>query len=215
MARKSPVRPRKRPLQRRSRETVAAILDRAAQVFERHGYAAGTTNRIAERAGVSIGSLYEYFPNKDAIVVALAERELDRERGALLALLTRTPAREPLADLIGRFAAAIVDLHAARPSLHRILFEEADHPPRAHACVLRFEQALAHALESALRARRMGGDDPDAAAHLIVQTAEALAHRFVLRGIHDLDREAFLEQVTRLLVGYARARPERTSRRSR
>jgi AcrR family transcriptional regulator len=58
--------PRARPSQARSRDTVEALLQAAAQVFECHGYAAGTTNRIAERAGVSIGSLYQYFPNKDA-----------------------------------------------------------------------------------------------------------------------------------------------------
>ncbi|CAG0982319.1 partial Glycerol-3-phosphate dehydrogenase [NAD(P)+], partial [Myxococcaceae bacterium] len=99
--------------------------------------------------------------------------------------------------------------------VHRILFEEADHPPRVHACVLRFEEALAHALESSLRARGAGGADPDTCAHLIVQTTEALAHRFVLRGIHDLDREAFIEQTTRLLAGYAGSRPIAMRRRSR
>jgi AcrR family transcriptional regulator len=212
VASKSRTRPRKRPVQRRSRETVEAILDAAAQVFERRGYAAGTTNRIAERAGVSVGSVYEYFPNKDAIVVALAERELEHEREVLLAILTRAPAREPLASLLRRFVDAVVEIHAARPNLHRMLFEEADHPPRAHACVLRFEESLAHALESILRARDVGGDDPDACAHLIVQTAEALAHRFVLRGIHDLDRPAFVDQATRLIGGYAAKRPRTAGR---
>lgn len=215
MASESRTRPRKRPLQRRSRETVRVILDAAAQVFERHGHAAGTTNRIAARAGVSVGSVYEYFPNKDAIVVALAERELDKERETLLAILTEAGRSEPLASLLHRFVEALVELHAARPNLHRMLFEEADHPPRAHACVLRFEESLAHALESILRARRAGGDDPDTCAHLIVQTSEALAHRFVLRGIHDLDRRAFVEQTTRLVTGYARQKsPPRTSRRA-
>jgi AcrR family transcriptional regulator len=207
VARRSGTKPRKRPLQRRSRETVEAILDAAARVFEDRGYAAGTTNRIADRAGVSIGSLYEYFPNKDAIIVALAERELEREREVLLAVLSGAPSGEPIAALLGRLVEAVVDLHAARPGLHRILFEEADHPPRAHACVLRFEEALAHALEAALRARGAGGDDPDTAAHLIVQTAEALAHRFVLRGIHDLDRASFVAETTRLVTEYARGKP--------
>ena len=53
------LRPRKRPRQERARRTVAAILEAAAQVFERQGYASGTTDAIAERAGVSIGSLYQ------------------------------------------------------------------------------------------------------------------------------------------------------------
>src|SRR5256885_17137254 len=76
MASTTRLKPRRRPRQERSRETVEAIVEAAAQVFERHGYAAGTTNRIAERAGVSIGSLYQYFPNKDAIVAELARRHI-------------------------------------------------------------------------------------------------------------------------------------------
>src|SRR5271165_1676775 len=75
--------PRKLPSQPRSEETVEAILQAAAQVFERHGYAAGTTNRIAERAGVSIGTVYQYFPNKDAILVALALQHLAEGTAAL------------------------------------------------------------------------------------------------------------------------------------
>jgi AcrR family transcriptional regulator len=75
--------PRKLPKQERSEATVESILDAAAQVFERHGYAAGTTSRIAERAGVSIGSLYQYFPNKDAILVALVHRHLAESTAAL------------------------------------------------------------------------------------------------------------------------------------
>src|ERR1700727_158166 len=68
--------PRKAAKQARAQATVDAIVEAAAQVFESLGYAAATTNRIAERAGVSIGSLYQYFPNKDAILVALARRHL-------------------------------------------------------------------------------------------------------------------------------------------
>ena len=66
--------PRKRPIQRRSQATVDAILDAAAQVLRKKGYAKTTTNGIAERAGVSIGSLYEYFPNKDAVFATLQEK---------------------------------------------------------------------------------------------------------------------------------------------
>jgi AcrR family transcriptional regulator len=204
----SPSRPtsaRKRPSQARSQVTVEAILDAAAQVFEARGYAAGTTNRIAQRAGVSIGSLYEYFPNKDAIVVALAERELEREREEILDLLQGS-ARDSLAGLLRRFVETVVGFHARSPALHRILFEEAQHPPETHACVLRFEETLAHALADVLRKRRLRIPDTDLAAHLIVQTTESLAHRFVLRGIHELDQGAFVDEVTRLLARYLRVR---------
>ena len=90
MKRASPADARRKPSQQRSRVTVTAILDAAAQVFEARGFEAGTTNHVAERAGVSIGSLYEYFPNKDAMVVALVERDTDlafEERGLSGAVL--------------------------------------------------------------------------------------------------------------------------------
>jgi AcrR family transcriptional regulator len=66
--------PRKQPMQSRSRATYDAILDAAAQVLADEGYPASTTNKIAERAGASIGSVYEYFPSKEAIFTALIER---------------------------------------------------------------------------------------------------------------------------------------------
>ena len=102
---------------------MAVILDAAAQVFEARGWAVATTNRIAERAGVSVGSVYEYFPNKDAIAVALAERELERERDALLAVLA--DAGSDLAGVLRGLVERIVDFHALRPALHQILLDEA------------------------------------------------------------------------------------------
>ena len=77
------LKPRKSPRQRRSAETVEAILGAAAQVFSARGYAGATTNHIAKRAGVSIGSLYQYFPNKDAILVALVQRHVEETAGTL------------------------------------------------------------------------------------------------------------------------------------
>lgn len=81
-----PIAPRRRPLQTRSRDKVSWLLEAAAQVFRAEGYGA-TTNRIAQRAGVSIGTLYEYFPNKEALLLALAERHVaEAERGVGAAL---------------------------------------------------------------------------------------------------------------------------------
>ena len=70
-------RPRKQPRQQRAVETRQAILGAAARIFAEYGYAAGTTNRIAEAADLSIGSLYQYFPNKDAILSALTDAHVD------------------------------------------------------------------------------------------------------------------------------------------
>ncbi|HEX4250983.1 MAG TPA: TetR/AcrR family transcriptional regulator [Pseudonocardia sp.] len=70
--------PRKTPRQQRSREMVARIIDAAARVLTEHGYDGASTNRIAATAGISSGSLYQYFPNKDAIVTAVLERFSDQ-----------------------------------------------------------------------------------------------------------------------------------------
>ncbi len=79
-------RPRKRPSQPRSSNTMDAILEAAALVLEAGGFESYTTNHIAERAGVSIGSLYQYFPNKDAVTVALIEREASNLASRIAAL---------------------------------------------------------------------------------------------------------------------------------
>jgi AcrR family transcriptional regulator len=196
--------PRRRPVQRRSRRTVDAIVEAAARVLESHGYAAATTNRIAERAGVSIGSLYEYFPNKDAVLAALFERHTERGGAEVLAALEAEIARgAALPELLRALVAALLRQHRRSPELHRVLFEEMPHPPGADACVLRSEEAIAHRLRAALEAGPVRlTPDADLAAHLVVQTAEALAHRFVLHGIHGLPEERFADEVARLLRRY-------------
>src|ERR1700722_10162709 len=87
---RSRLEPRKLPVQSRSSETVNAVLEAAARILERHGFEGYTTNAVAERAGVSIGSLYQYFPSKDAVTVALIERET----ATLLADIGAVPTRE-------------------------------------------------------------------------------------------------------------------------
>jgi AcrR family transcriptional regulator len=180
------------------------ILEAAAQIFSELGYAAGTTNRIAERAGVSVGSFYQYFPNKDAVLVALVERHVAagmRSVGSLLDAAAAAPG--DLESLLRAFVSAMVELHSQEPDLHRVLFEEAPHPPELHECVLQTEERLAHTWLSILQ--QLGDArirDADTASHLVVQLTEALTHRFVLHGLHDLSTEAFIEEVVTLLKRY-------------
>jgi AcrR family transcriptional regulator len=96
---------RKKPAQARSEQTVATIIEATAQVLEREGEAALTTNRLAERAGFSIGTLYQYFPNKDSILRLLAERERERIEAAIRAVV-----RDPDAAGIEPVMRAIIDI---------------------------------------------------------------------------------------------------------
>src|SRR5688572_21841585 len=90
-ARRSKLLPRKLPRQERSQATVEAILEAATHILVRDGYAGLTTNRIAERAGVNVASLYQYFPGKEAIVAELRKRHVAGQReAARRALAQRT-----------------------------------------------------------------------------------------------------------------------------
>jgi AcrR family transcriptional regulator len=123
MARTPMIRPRKQPKQRRSMAMVDAILEATAQVLIQDGYERATTNKIAAKAGVSIGSLYQYFPNKEALVAALNTRlglsELEMIR-AKFAEIGNLPVPQAIAALV----TSMVELHRMEPRLHRVLVEQ-------------------------------------------------------------------------------------------
>jgi AcrR family transcriptional regulator len=204
------LRPRKRPIQARSRRTVDAVLTAAAQLFTRRGYAGTTTNHIAERAGVSIGSLYEYFPSKDAILVALAEAHLDegdrvlREAAAAIAAL---PASS-LTEIARRIVRSMVALHGQDHELHRIFFEETRLPRRIRERLAAIEARTTEELAVFLAGRSdVAVTDRRLAAAIIVQTVEALTHRFVIHPGVQEDRDAYVEEIVRLIVGYLTQAP--------
>src|SRR4029450_3770500 len=115
------------PRQSRARATVDAILFAAAHILKTAGFAHATTNTIAENAGVSIGSLSQYFPNKEAIVAALRERYRDWYDDCVRAEIERgrrLPLREGMRQAVGR----IVAMNALDPALH----EQLAHPVPDH-----------------------------------------------------------------------------------
>lgn len=115
------LKPRKLPVQARSAQTVEAVLEAAARILETQGLAACTTNAVAERAGVSVGSLYQYFPNRDALTVALIERETAQ----LLADVERAGQGRTARGCIEGMVRAAVAHQMRRPELARLIdFEE-------------------------------------------------------------------------------------------
>jgi AcrR family transcriptional regulator len=115
------INPRKMPSQSRSALTVDAILEGAAHILERHGLEGYTTNAIAQRSGVSIGSLYQYFPTKDAITAALIERESATVAQDVAAALQINSFTQALTALIN----IAVNQQLKRPELARLLdFEQ-------------------------------------------------------------------------------------------
>jgi AcrR family transcriptional regulator len=114
--------PRKRPRQARSSVTVDAIFEAVIQVFLQHGFAALTTTRVAERAGVSVGTLYQYFPNKRALVAAVIERHLLQVVTAMEAACEATQG-QALSDMANAVCQAFVDVKMARPEVSRALYQ--------------------------------------------------------------------------------------------
>ncbi len=119
-----PLQPRKRPSQPRAEDTVAAIIEAAAQVLETEGLEGFNTNAIARRAGVSIGSLYQYFPGKDALTIALMNREAKRFYEDARAMLDQPTGEAALDYLVG----AAVRQQLQRPALARLLDVEESRP---------------------------------------------------------------------------------------
>jgi AcrR family transcriptional regulator len=208
-------RPRKTPKQARAQETVEAILVAAARIFRKHGYADATTNRIAEAAGVSIGSLYEYFPSKDALLVSLADRHMNEGMALVMQLLAEGARdNEPLDAWVRRAVDAMIELHMREPELHRVLFEESPLPARLRASLEDLESTLVSSVEMLLRSRDdVRVRDVGLSARILVRTVESLTHDFVLRRRAPDDRATFVAEVAQLVTGYLTF--DRTKRRER
>jgi AcrR family transcriptional regulator len=201
--------PRKQPRQARARRTVEAIVEAAAQVFEREGYARATTDRIAERAGVSIGTLYQYFPNKDALLVALAQQHVDAGVTRVRELLAAGGgsaglARVGLADILRAFITELVELHRNQPRLHRLLFAEAPVATDQHQRMSAVEDELAAAIAELLEQHpEVEVADPMLAAWMLVHVTQGLVHDFIVHppGV-ELGEQAFVDELVVMLQSY-------------
>jgi AcrR family transcriptional regulator len=204
---------RKRPVQARSRDTVATILEAAAHVLERRGYAGVTTNHVAVRAGVSIGSIYQYFPDKEALLAALVERDMHDAHTAMLAALERERERElePLAwsrALLRAWCEAHGNAH------QHALYAISAALPGVRECA---EGRLASlAAEIARQLRRHGVSRPALRARVLVLSALALVHELVIALPHGRQRQRAEHEAASALAAYLEAvLPARRSSRRR
>jgi AcrR family transcriptional regulator len=194
--------PRKRPRQERSRATVDTILAATARVLVKRGYDDLTTNAVAAAAGVSIGSLYQYFPNKNALVAALIERHIEDMNASVLAELARV-AQLPFAEAARCVVELTIRAHAVDPELHRVLTEQV--PRVGRLAKLRELDEICHRMVAGLLlARRDEIDmrDPDLSAFLLVSTIESVVHRAALLYPHRLRDPRLVDEATLLVTRY-------------
>lgn len=205
MARKPLTNPRKNASQERSRATVDALLEATARILVKEGFDKASTNRIAEVAGVSVGSLYQYFPSKEALVVAVAKRHqqeiMHTVRSELAEVLT-----QPVEQAVRKLVAIAVKAHRVDPKLHRVLAEQI---PRAGKLekLETFNRENYTLFRTYLEGHRdeLRVDDLELASFVCVTSIEALTHNAVLhhsRMFPDETMGAFIDDATRLVVRY-------------
>ena len=207
MARRLLTSPRKQASQARSRATVDALVEATARILVRESFDRASTNRIAEEAGVSIGSLYQYFPSKEALVAAV----IDRHQQELMRVVTGSlgeVAALPMAQAVRRLVALAVEAHRLDPKLHRVLAEQIPRVGRLKNKEV-FNRESYALFRTFLEGHRdeIRGVDLELAAFICVTSIEALTHTAVLRdsdGLSDASMEVLVDEATRLVVQYLR-----------
>ena len=198
--------PRKSPTQQRSQLTVAALLKATAHILVKEGYESASTNRIAAAAGVSIGSLYQYFPSKEALVAAVVDRHMQEMLELLRAAVDRVR-EQPVEAATRELVKVMIDAHRVDPRLHRALVEQVPRVGRLEN-VRAIDREAYTLIRAYLEAHReeLRVADRDVASFVCVATVEALTHAAVVNRPEVLSDKSgvFAEEVTRLVVGYLR-----------
>lgn len=199
--------PRKAPTQARSKSTVDAIVRAAAHILRTRGWEALTTNAVAKRAGVSIGSLYQYFPSKEAIVAALGEAHAATANELLRKTVTQSVSeRRSLEDSVRDYIAAAVSLHEADPILHRILVERLPVLVGGVPALRRYYQESDQLVRAWLTAQcpLVRQADVSVMSYVLVTVVEAISYLELIERPKALSQELLVSEITQLVLGYIR-----------
>ncbi|MGA7686453.1 MAG: TetR/AcrR family transcriptional regulator [Terriglobales bacterium] len=194
---------RRAPVQERAQVTVEAMLDAAIKLLKRGGASSITTNRIAETAGVSIGSVYQYFPNKRAIFIALHDRHI-RQVDSVMERRIAESGDATLEGLIASLIDGMIEAHAVDPELPHLL--QAEVPHRANETrdfSVRLHAAFRTALAS--HARELGDRiDLDMRTFFVSNMVDALGHAILLRRPTGSSLSRARAELLRAILAYLR-----------
>ena len=195
--------PRKAPTQQRSRATVDAIVDATARVLVRDGYDALSTNRVAQEAGVSVGSLYQYFPGKEALVAAVMEQYASRMQENIAGRMQNAPPAATAEEVATEMIRAMLVAQQAEPRLHRALVEQVPRIGalrRLHELFMNYERLVEAWLEE--NSDRIEVKDAKMAAFVLVAAVEGLVNRATLDRPELVASGRLEEQILRLVLAY-------------
>jgi AcrR family transcriptional regulator len=194
--------PRKAPVQDRSKETARVILTATARVLVEVGYDRASTNKVAEVAGVSIGSLYRYFPSKEALVAALIERHVQEMLAVCESKLVEM-ADAPLDAAAREIVRAILRAQSVNPRLHRILIQQVPRVGQLRnvdALQERFGVLVKAYLEN--RKKELRPKNIDLAVFILVRAVEAVAHAAVLEKPELLVDGEMADELAQMVLRY-------------
>ncbi|MBL8932926.1 MAG: TetR family transcriptional regulator [Archangium sp.] len=209
---------RKLPTQARAQHTVNAILRATAHILKTKGYAECSTNAVAKKAGVSIGSLYQYFPSKEALITALAEEHAQKARDLMLESIAAAAAQpRSVEEMVRAYIAAMVRLHADDPELHRVLMEQL---PGIRVGVLAMQRAsnqTAGLVRAWLEAHRsqLREVDVEVATYVLITSVEAVTHLRLMDRPAQLDTETLVDELSELVLRYLGIAPTKKPHRRR
>lgn len=190
---------RKEPRQARSRATVETIIQAGARVLSREGWAGFTTNKVADLAGVSVGSLYQYYPDKLSLVDAIRQNHLDD----CLSIMRKIKAKglAPM-QFVANIVQAMIEAHSTYPGLHRVLLDEAPSSDDYRNPNSGFEiEYLAYYADAVSIYRNRQPNKADHITALIISDAvDGVIHNAARRGL--LDDTAIQSELIRLVSKY-------------
>lgn len=189
---------RKAPRQARSRATVDAIVAAGARVLASRGWAGFTTNEVADVAGVSIGSLYQYFPNKLALADAIRRKHFD---DVLAALRRARDGQHPPGRLVENLVNGMIAIHCDCPALHRTLLD-LPNPDDTKPAYEAFQKAYLREYGAVVAAYRgnSGGRGNEVTAQVLSSAMEGVIHNAARRGV--LARPSVKRELIRLVRCY-------------
>jgi AcrR family transcriptional regulator len=189
-----------RKRQARGERRMAQLLDAAAEVFAENGYAKATTNAVAARAGVSPGTLYQFFGNKEALAVGLAERYRAALAEAHEQAFDTDHASLPLPELVDRMVDPMIAVNVANPGF-KALFTATDMPTHVAAPARELHTAVAGRISSVIAARlpSLPADEVHRTAVVATQIFGALLGTILTA---EDDRDRWTTELKRALIGY-------------
>lgn len=200
--------PRKTPRQSRALVTVEAILEAATHILVESGYSRLNTNEVARRAGVSVGSLYQYFPNKQSLLAELHYRHATQSSAPIFAALSNSQGK-PLRTVLREIILANVASHATDPKLHQVISEEAPKLPKRP-----WQSEMANEATELVRnfldehQSEVGIENIDLTIYLLTQIVETTIHSAVSLAPKALKNGSLARELERMLFLYLTSRSE-------